>query len=542
MGISEAREASVEITQSHVDRIERIARQLARTTALGSLCGEDELVSESMVALWDLAQRYEPDTKVPFPAWIQLQGRHRLIDYLRHVYGRADANGEMHIRTRVALSMRSLDDHHDQDPDDERENSGLVDRSPGVEETVEARDELRRLGEILRSGQLTEAQVRCLMWPVVEGTPAVYMAESGKSKPNVSSTRSHAKDKAAELLGRSYERRPYTQWRNPELKPNLRRAEDTERDPINDAEASQATPGLGRELLDRTEPGTRKLLDLERRPGPRRIRPDELRLQARPPSGVRGAGPPDPSSDGTRPHLLRPKLREPGTPRTSDRRGEPPQEERPPGSYWQVRQRPQPRRDTTLVLAPSESQTLVVHGLRPRATGEIPGSSTTAHANRVTTMDRTMSKIDGRRKHNHSLRYITDEQLLNDREHMTLQEIADKYGCVLSTVSHRLRKIGVAGTRPRYADLIPWRVTIEHSGGYIIETLRHLGQYRAGRLHPQHRAPLARWIAERVNDNTVATYDRDTGFSYTPAATTRPEDHPYYEAALIDAATSEMSA
>lgn len=148
-----------------------------------------------------------------------------------------------------------------------------------------------------------------------------------------------------------------------------------------------------------------------------------------------------------------------------------------------------------------------------------------------------VTKSQGR----HVLRYVSDETLLEHRRNgMTLLEIATKYGCHTSTVSYRLEKIGVPRQqRPRYADLIPWKVLKRHSSGYQVNSLRLLGAYRAGRLtNPVYVAHLRAWLRTRIATNTVVDYGPRRGFSYVPAGPGGPEGHPYYEPDLLE---SEIS-
>jgi RNA polymerase sigma factor (sigma-70 family) len=75
------------ITQANVDHVTRIARKLGRTP-LGCLAGTDELESEALVVLWDLALSWDEAQGIPFDRYITMRAKHRLIDWLRTTFGR----------------------------------------------------------------------------------------------------------------------------------------------------------------------------------------------------------------------------------------------------------------------------------------------------------------------------------------------------------------------------------------------------------------------------------------------------------------------
>lgn len=397
-------QARVEIEQEHIDRAEAIARHLARTTTLGRVAGEDEMCSEVQCVLWELALEFDSSLGVPFTAFISLRVRHRLIDWLRNTYGRERPDGTMPPRLEATLTMASLDTFREQQvlTSVVREHPALVDSSPGVEETVLDRDEVRRLGEFLREGNLTTHQLRSLMWPVYEGTPSAYMGETGKSKVNISAARKQAKQKAAEHLDR-------------ELKPNY------------------YSEKMRRWLLD--------------------------------PSGAR-----------------------------ADRRSE--------------------RLSVAVTLLVSRPAT--VHLLVPETT------------------EGSVSDMDGRRKGRHTLARVDDEQLLAEREHMTLQEIGDRHGVSASAVCHRLRKMGATGVRPRYSQEIPWRVAVEHTDDHAVASLRALGAYRAGKTLDRYDQRLVeRFVQRMVAENLVIAYDREDGFFEVQRDPVDIGVHPYYEQSLL---------
>lgn len=120
-----------DVTQGHVDLIQGIARNLART-GVGTLAGPDELESQALVTLWDLALAWDETTRVPFQAYLARNGRRRLIDWLRAEYGRRPRNSDgWGTRLSHAFLTNSLDDSDD-----------LREPQPGPEDAVIARETL----------------------------------------------------------------------------------------------------------------------------------------------------------------------------------------------------------------------------------------------------------------------------------------------------------------------------------------------------------------------------------------------------------------
>lgn len=208
MATEEVSEVRVVITQDHIDYLAATARNLSQTSTLGRLMGEEELVSQSLLTLWEMARAFDPDLNVPFIAYLALYGRLRLIDYLRHSYGRFH-DGEVAHRARAALGTLSLDTGADPDRNDEWA-AALVDIAPSVEEVVEGRDEVHRLGVLFRSGELSPDETRSLLWPVEEGTAVPFIVESGINYNRAARLRMVAKAKAAAYLGRTVHLRIYT--------------------------------------------------------------------------------------------------------------------------------------------------------------------------------------------------------------------------------------------------------------------------------------------------------------------------------------------
>lgn len=368
---------AIQLTEDHIDRTQRIAHAVARGP-VGRMAGPEELESEALVILWDLALNFDPDLNVPFTAYLSMNMGRRLIDWLRTTYGRASPGQDMPMKLLSSFRSVSIDDFYGLEGDTDHDYR-LIDGQPGPEEIALNRDEWSRF--CAETEGLSEHQRESLLWPVFEDTPTPYAERSGKSKMDISSTRGLVKARIARKLDRPLSKRQHN------------------------------------------------------------------------------------------------------------------------------------RTGGTKVIV-SQCETMVVRLPRP-------------------SMRSKVSSLDGRRKHNHTLRTIPDEQLLADRKTMTLAQIAEKYGCTTSTVSKRLTKIGVARTRPRYAREIPWRVKPEHDNTVEMNRLRLLGRYRAGgQLSVEERNRLIGWLELCFQTGSVVDYDPETGFSYRSLGLTRREGHPYYVRAL----------
>lgn len=112
------------------------------------------------------------------------------------------------------------------------------------------------------------------------------------------------------------------------------------------------------------------------------------------------------------------------------------------------------------------------------------------------------------------------------RRGMTTQQIADevydKTGVRVTrqAVSAALARAGYDSLRPRYEDLIPWRVKPVHGSHYALRMLRAEARRRAGEeLGEMESRRLASWLKQLKMHKVVVHYDRDTdeGFHYIPA-------------------------
>lgn len=102
---------------------------------------------------------------------------------------------------------------------------------------------------------------------------------------------------------------------------------------------------------------------------------------------------------------------------------------------------------------------------------------------------------------------------------MTQQQIADTWGEVTgikpsrSAIGLAIARYGLksATPRPRYDDLLPWRVRTEHKMHYDARMLRLEGQSRAGKkLTADSARDLASWKRQLEELDAVVHYDGDT--------------------------------
>lgn len=196
-----SRTARVEVTPVHVDRVELVARALARTK-IGSLAGVEELLSEAQVVLWQLALAWDPDQGVPFNAYLSMHTRHRLIDYLRRTYGRVEQQDRISPKMAGWLNSVSLDELVELEIDGDPRRSDF-----SVEDEVIAREQWQAFWVAV--AQLSEFERRVLLWPILEDSAQACIVETGKTKHEVAAKRFHTKVKVAELIDRPVSKRIY---------------------------------------------------------------------------------------------------------------------------------------------------------------------------------------------------------------------------------------------------------------------------------------------------------------------------------------------
>jgi DNA-directed RNA polymerase specialized sigma24 family protein len=175
---------TVEITQDHIDFVFAIAGQLSRSV-MGGWAGADELQSEALVVLWDLAVSWDEDGPVPFRAYLAMNVQRKLIDWLRSEYGRAGAKGQSKLR--FTLGVQSLDGLY------EARAFVMPSRSPSVETIVEDRETLAEATRIINN-EHTGRQRDALLWPLQHDSSESVERKWAMSRDSVSATRYQAKE------------------------------------------------------------------------------------------------------------------------------------------------------------------------------------------------------------------------------------------------------------------------------------------------------------------------------------------------------------
>lgn len=104
---------------------------------------------------------------------------------------------------------------------------------------------------------------------------------------------------------------------------------------------------------------------------------------------------------------------------------------------------------------------------------------------------------------------------------MTQQDIVDRIyaesGVRLSraAVSAALARAGFASYRKRHAELIPWRVKVEHNKEYPVRMLRLEARRRKGEaLPPPEEKKLDSWLQFLRDNKMVVGYHPAVGFRY----------------------------
>jgi hypothetical protein len=112
-------------------------------------------------------------------------------------------------------------------------------------------------------------------------------------------------------------------------------------------------------------------------------------------------------------------------------------------------------------------------------------------------------------------------------EGLTHQQMADR---VFEQTGHRVTRAavtvalsgyGLTSPRPRYKDVIPWRVKMDHSKAYPLRMLRYLGRRQMDLpLTEKEAGLLDAWLKSLADDNLIVAYDPedDQGFHYVDAS------------------------
>lgn len=95
----------------------------------------------------------------------------------------------------------------------------------------------------------------------------------------------------------------------------------------------------------------------------------------------------------------------------------------------------------------------------------------------------------------------------------TLAEIGQIYGVTENGVYLRLRNAGLTTPRPRYAEVLPWVVAVEHTQANEAHMLRALAKRQAGKPEGQRGGTwLDAWLADLDFAGEVIAYDHEQGF------------------------------
>lgn len=98
------------------------------------------------------------------------------------------------------------------------------------------------------------------------------------------------------------------------------------------------------------------------------------------------------------------------------------------------------------------------------------------------------------------------------KERFTYAQIAEMYGVDPQSVYQRLRidYPNAQKERPRYSDLIPWRIAKEHWYAMPVTMLRFYARRRDGKqLSPKDERRLDSWLEALRAADAVVDYDRD---------------------------------
>jgi len=174
--------AEVEITPKHLKIVERVASLCRAQSRPLRLIEHEELVSEGMVLLWQIALAYDPGRGAEFEGYLVQQLRWKLTDYARTEVGRMTDNGAS-AKLNAIASQRSLDEHRERQAAPERGHDDWErDSSPSAEDQVLARDELARTMAAINA--LPTTQREAMLWPLYEGEPKdSYREQHGLSYP-----------------------------------------------------------------------------------------------------------------------------------------------------------------------------------------------------------------------------------------------------------------------------------------------------------------------------------------------------------------------
>ena len=143
-------------------------------------------------------------------------------------------------------------------------------------------------------------------------------------------------------------------------------------------------------------------------------------------------------------------------------------------------------------------------------------------------LDRTVHTVNMSPKQTGTLRGPGPKELEKYLEKgMTQQQIADAWEEATnvrvsrSTIGMAIARYGLESPhpRPRYENMLPWRVVAEHRMAYDARMLRAEGRRREGKsLTTKEKRLLTAWREQLDDSNAVIVYDPDTaeGFFWVP--------------------------
>lgn len=94
------------------------------------------------------------------------------------------------------------------------------------------------------------------------------------------------------------------------------------------------------------------------------------------------------------------------------------------------------------------------------------------------------------------------------RQGWTYDDIANQYGVTRGAVYLQLKQAKATTDRPRYDELIPWTVRVEHTHAHPAMMLRLLARRRDGKPIPDAKSRmLDKWLRDLEEAGVVVCYD-----------------------------------
>lgn len=181
-------EATGPVTEQHLAYVRATCRRMSGTAP--GMVDYDEIYSQALVTLWELVLSFDSDRQIPFGAYLSINLRRRLIDWLRQTYGRTD---RPHVRSALQQTV-SLDAivEHIADP--------FPSSAPSVEEQVMDRETLDEVLDRVRD-TLTNRQAMALLEPVIsDENRDDFWDRAGTNRATQFAHRVHARRRVAALV------------------------------------------------------------------------------------------------------------------------------------------------------------------------------------------------------------------------------------------------------------------------------------------------------------------------------------------------------